>query len=148
MAIAEFFGEESSLYGLITTLAESLLPLMMLVTNIIALPLLVDLVAALRIKETKSEVQRITLRLNLFYMSLNIVFLPLTGLVDYTKFFELLATSTSFYTTIESLSKQMGTMLAFFVSYIIQVSFLTNMIQLLDLPHFVVKSILNCFKKC
>ena len=60
-------------------LMDSLTPLLIALVNIAIVPVLVDIVAALAYKETKSSFVKISLHLNLFYMALNIVFLPLTG---------------------------------------------------------------------
>lgn len=47
----------------------------------------------------------------------------------------------------ESVAKDMGNMGSFFVRYLMQVAFILNMIYLLDIPHFIVKSVRMCLHK-
>ncbi len=41
----------------------------------------------------------------------------------------------------------MGLMGAFFLKYLLQITLVSNAIQLLDLPHFIVKSLKKCCHK-
>ena len=71
-------------------------------------------------------------------MAINMVFLPLTGLISIEELIHYLASFD--INIIDAISKNIGAMAAFFVSYVMQVTFLSNCIQLLDLPHFLVKT--------
>ena len=78
------------------------------------------------------------LQLNLIFMAINMVFLPLTGLVSIE---ELIKYFASFdFKIIDVISQNIGAMAAFFVSYVMQVTYISNCIQLIDLPHFIVKT--------
>ena len=76
-------------------------------------------------------------------MALNMIFLPLTGLVTIDEFINLMVTSDLEFVNV--ISKNMGSMAAFYVTYLLQVTFLSNCIQLLDLPHFMYKSFVSNF---
>ena len=97
-------------------LIDMMTPLLMALVNIVVVPLLVDIVTAFSYKETKSAAVNISLVLNLIYMALNIVFLPLTGIVDYAEFFRELIFVDDF-NFVDELTKQMGSTLAFFATY-------------------------------
>jgi len=72
--------------------------------------------------------------MNLCFMGLNMIFLPLTGLISLQDFLDYFITKE--YTLLEDISSHMGQMAAFFASYLIATTFLFNCIQLLDIPHF------------
>lgn len=71
-------------------------------------------------------------------MAINMVFLPLTGLISIEELIKYLASFD--LNIIDAISKNIGAMAAFFVSYVMQVTFISNCIQLLDLPHYIVKT--------
>lgn len=50
--------------------------------NAVIIPVLVDVVANFAYKETKSEEQSHIFVMNLIFMSINMIFLPLTGLIS------------------------------------------------------------------
>jgi len=69
-------------------ITEYLTPLMLAVFNFLIIPLLIDLVAFLEDHWTKSEKQLSIMKKNLFFMTLNTILLPLTGLITIRKFLE------------------------------------------------------------
>jgi hypothetical protein len=66
-------------------------PLSLALCNAVIIPLLVDLTAMLSYRETKSAEQRTIFQLNLFFMTMNMIFLPLTGLVSIKDFLSTIA---------------------------------------------------------
>lgn len=67
-------------------LPEYLAPLILVLFNSVIIPLLVDLVAWLQDHETHSGKQVTIFILNFVFMSLNIIFIPLTNYVTITEF--------------------------------------------------------------
>lgn len=122
---------------------RQLSPLMLAIVNSAIIPSLVDRSARFSFYETKSQRERNNSIKNMFFMALNMIFLPLTGLVTIDEFIELFVKNESNF--IDIISKNMGSMAAFFLTYLLQVTFLSNMIQLLDLPHFMYKTIVGGF---
>lgn len=59
---------------------------MIALVNVLIIPVFVDLAAKIQYKETKSDMQKTILILNFIYMALNMIFLPLTGLVSLDEF--------------------------------------------------------------
>jgi uncharacterized membrane protein (DUF485 family) len=99
---------------------------MIALCNVIIIPFLVDIIAASQFKETKSQMQSKILRLNLIFMSLNMIFLPLTGLVQIEEFLNIFVNID--ISVIDTISKNIGEMAAFFTSYVMQVTFISNCI--------------------
>jgi hypothetical protein len=99
-------------------------PLSLALCNAVIIPLLVDLTAMLSYRETKSAEQRTIFQLNLFFMTMNMIFLPLTGLVSIKDFLSTIADK-SF---LDQISKNMGQMAAFFATYLMQTTFIFNCI--------------------
>lgn len=100
------------------------------------IPVLVDVVANFAYKETKSEEQSHIFVMNLIFMSINMIFLPLTGLISIDDLLKLILQSELDF--VRQVSSHMGQMAAFFATYIMQTTFVSNCIQLLDLPHLII----------
>ena len=116
------------------------LPLIILVlVNVVIIPFFVDVAAALMDNETKSSMQTKIMYMNLILMHVNMIILPLTGLVTYEQLIYQYKRSPTFeFVTI--ISANLGTMAAFITTYLVQLVFITNCIQMLDVPHFIIKS--------
>mmetsp|Transcript_17150 Transcript_17150/g.16369 ORF Transcript_17150/g.16369 Transcript_17150/m.16369 type:complete len:126 (+) Transcript_17150:1390-1767(+) len=113
----------------------------MVLFNFVLIPLLVDLVAALDTHETKSGKQLSILRINFVFMILNNIFLPMTGLITIKEFLDLTLNSIEAKKLFQEIAKNIGLMGAFFLKYLMQITFISNGVQLLDLPHFLVKTL-------
>lgn len=70
---------------------RQLSPLLLAIVNSGVIPVCCDTAATLALKETKSDKQIKSLILNLLFMGLNMIFLPLTGLVSLNEFVTLFA---------------------------------------------------------
>ena len=66
-----------------SVLAENASPLIIALVNIGIIPCFVDVIAFILNNETKSNMQYEILKMNLTFMTLNMIFLPLSGLVSY-----------------------------------------------------------------
>jgi len=64
-------------------IAQIIPTLILLLVNVVIIPFLVDLAAGLMDNETKSEMQKKIMYMNLILMHLNMLILPLTGLITY-----------------------------------------------------------------
>ena len=80
----------------------------------------------------------------MLYMVLNMIFLPLTGLVTLDEFIILFFSNDLDF--IEVISRNMGSMAAFFGTYLLQVTFISNCIMLLDIPHFLYRTLKGTLK--
>ena len=69
-------------------LHEYLAPLILILFNSVIIPKLIDAVAYLQDHETHSEEQLTIFILNFVFMSINIIFIPLTNFVTMTEFFD------------------------------------------------------------
>ena len=123
-------------------LAENSSPLVIALVNIGIVPCFVDLVAYMVNNETKSGVQYDILWMNLVFMMLNMILLPLTGLVSYEELLVFIREENfEFDAVINAVARNMGNMASFFSVYLMQVTFLSNLIQLYDVPHLMYKSL-------
>jgi len=131
---------EDSLYAQVAEMLSAFWsPILIALVNVLILPMLVDLVALIRKKETKSGMQEIILKMNFFYMGLNMVLLPLTGLITIKEFMNLILEEE--FNLISHIAGNLGNMASFFATYLMQVTFISNCIQMFDLPHFIVKNL-------
>ena len=120
-------------------MTATLVPLLILVlVNIVIVPFFVDVAAALMDNETKSSMQKKILYMNLILMHINMLILPLAGLITYEQIIQFIKEN-SFENLLEFISGNVGGMAAFITSYLVQVVFITNCIQMLDVPHFLWK---------
>ena len=123
-------------------LAENSSPLVIALVNIGIIPCFVDLVGYAVHNETKSNMQYEILWMNLVFMCLNMILLPLTGLVSYEEIL-VFARDENFDArkVLNAVSENMGNMASFFTLYLMQVTFLSNLIQMYDIPHLCYKSL-------
>jgi len=88
---------------------------------------------------------------NFVFMVLNTIFLPLTGFLSIREFlsylYDNLEGSNDISDVVNSVTFKLGIMGTFFLRFLCQVTFVSNGIQLLDIPHFFVKSIRKCCHK-
>ena len=63
-------------------------PLILIICNSLIIPLLVDLVAYLEDHETNSGKQITTMILNFVFMSINVIFIPLTNYITMREFLD------------------------------------------------------------
>jgi hypothetical protein len=122
-------------------LPEYLAPLILVLFNSVIIPLLVDLVAYLQDHETHSGMQATILVLNFVFMSLNVIFIPLTNYITLRQFLTFVYQAVQSNNLFESLSKDMGSMGSFFIRYMMQVALILNVVYLFDTPHFFVKTV-------
>jgi hypothetical protein len=80
-------------------------------------------------------------------MSINTIFIPLTSYYTIREFLDFVFDSIKKNIIFEALSKDMGVMGSFFVRYMMQVTFIVNMVYLFDIPHFLVKTFRKIFRK-
>ena len=67
--------------------------------------------------------------MNLFYMTLNMIILPLTGLISFEEILLLAKNDKiTIINLLEVVSSNVGNMASFFVTYIMQVTFISNCI--------------------
>lgn len=124
--------EESTIMRLVSQFA----PLLVLVlVNVVIIPFFVDLAAMLMDNETKSSMQKKIMYMNMILMHINMLILPLAGLITYEQIIEFIKTN-SFENALQFISSNVGTMASFITTYLVQVIFITNCIQMLDVPHF------------
>jgi len=115
------------------------LPLLILVmVNVVIIPFFVDVAAALMDNETKSNLQKKVMYMNLILMHINMLILPLAGLITYEQIIQFIKEN-SFDGLLKNISRNIGNMAAFITTYLVQVIFITNCIQMLDVPHFLWK---------
>jgi len=136
--VREKLQEMGSVFSI---LAENSSPLVIALVNIAILPCFVDLVGYVVHNETKSNLQYEILWMNLVFMCLNMIILPLTGLVSYEEIL-VFARDENFDLTkvLDAIAQNMGNMASFFTIYLMQCTFLSNLIQLYDIPHLCYKS--------
>jgi len=108
------------------------------IVNVVIIPFFVDVAAALMDNETKSSMQKKIMYMNLILMHINMIILPLAGLITYEEIISYVKTSQKDKLVIE-ISENVGNMAAFIATYLMQVAFITNFIQMLDVPHFLWK---------
>lgn len=113
--------------------------LILLLVNVVIIPFFVDMAAMLMDNETKSSMQKKIMYMNLILMHLNMLILPLAGLITYEQIIEFIKQE-SFDNMLGSIAGNVGRMAAFITTYLVQVIFLTNCIQMLDVPHFLWKN--------
>ena len=130
---------------LTTALKNAASPLSLALCNSFIIPCLVDLVARCQFNETKSALQKKIFTMNLFFMGLNMIILPLTGLISIQDFIDYGLTNE--FRVINELAVRIGQMAAFFTTYMMQVTFLFNCIQVLDLGHLFISLIWSRFLK-
>ena len=82
--------------------------------------------------------------MNLVFMMLNMILLPMSGLVSYEQIVTFIQDE-NFKTDqiLIAMSENMGNMVSFFVVYLMQVTFFSNMIQLYDIPHLLFKNMMR-----
>jgi hypothetical protein len=85
--------------------------------------------------ETKSEFNVKNFNMNLIFMSLNMIALPLTGLVEIS---ELMNYFVKTALNPVDLSEKISETAAFFTNYVMQVSLLSNGMFLIDIVHLLV----------
>lgn len=131
-------------------LAEMLTPLIMLLFNFVLIPILIDIAAAFTDHQTKSGKQLFIMHMNMFFMVMNTILLPLTGLLTIREFFEKMfgGQDGNDSLKLDELPLRMQNTASFFLRYIANAAFITNSVQMLDLPHTIVKTFLYIKAKC
>lgn len=103
------------------------LPLLILVlVNIVLIPFFVDVAVALMDNETKSSMQKKIMYMNLILMHINMLILPLAGLITYEQIIQFIKNSE--INLLKYISGNLGAMAAFITAYLVQVVFITNCI--------------------
>ena len=116
--------------------------MILVLVNIVIIPFFVDVAAALMDNETKSSMQKKIMYMNLILMHINMLILPLAGLITYEQIIQFIKEN-AVGELFVNLSNNIGDMAAFMLTYLVQVIFITNCIQMLDVPHFIVKGFLT-----
>ena len=124
---------------LLALVAEWTSPLIIALVNVVIIPFIIDLSAMLLSYETLSKTQNEIMITQAFFMVLNMVILPLTGLISFEELWVLIQATPSPSDILELIVGNTGNMASFFVTYLLQVTFLSNVVQMLDLPHFLWK---------
>ena len=108
--------------------------------NVILIPFFIDVMVALEDHPTKSSRQITILNRNFFFMLLNSLLLPLTGLASIKAFWKALENE-EVVNWPSYFAANLMTTYAYFFTYFIQLTFLSVGFWLLDLPHQTVKFI-------
>ena len=98
-----------------------------MIVNVVIVPFFVDVAAAMMDNETKSAEQTKIMYMNLLLMHINMLILPLTGLITYEQIISFIKEN-SFEQLLTFMSGNVGAMAAFMTSYLLQVVFITNCI--------------------
>lgn len=114
---------------------NSLTPLILVLFNFIFIPTLVDWTSYYEEIENKSLRHRNNLFKQFFFMMINTVFIPITQTATISSFL-FYFTHKNLDTIQLELSQNFLQTSEFFLKYIIQCTFMTNIIQILDLPHY------------
>lgn len=114
-----------------------------MIVSIILIPFFIDIMVQMEDFRTKSERQVTILNRNFLFMMLNLFFLNLTGLTT-IKSFLLKIEQENLESWPEFLASNLLTNYSFFVSYVIQLMFLSVGFWLLDLPHQIAKAFSRC----
>ena len=77
--------------------------------------------------------------MNLILMHMNMLILPLARLITYEQIIQLIREK-SFSQLLIYITGNVGEMTSFITLYLVQTIFITNCIQMLDVPHFCWKS--------
>jgi hypothetical protein len=102
--------------------------------NVILIPFFIDVMVALEDHPTKSSRQITILNRNFFFMLLNSLLLPLTGLASIKAFWKALENE-EVVNWPSYFAANLMTTYAYFFTYFIQLTFLSVGFWLLDLPH-------------
>jgi Calcium-dependent channel, 7TM region, putative phosphate len=126
--------------------ASALTPLVLFAFNYVFIPTLVDFISYYEEYETKSMRHKNNLYKQWFFMLINMIFLPMLNITTIQNFFSYLTTQ-----ELETFQVQLATRSLitseFYLKYLIQMTFLTNIIQILDIPHYIYMSVKRCFSK-
>lgn len=137
--------EQPFVKQLSTVFKNAASPMSLALCNSLIIPCLVDLVARLQYNETKSQLQLKIFVMNLCFMGLNMIFLPLTGMISIQDFIDYSVMNE--FRVLNELGGRIGQMAAFFTIYVMQTTFLFNCVQVLDLSHLFISLIWNRFLK-
>lgn len=113
---------------------------MTMTMNVILIPFFIDIMVMIEDHITKSSRQIAILNRNFFFMLLNALLLPLTGLTTIKAFIETIVEKQPINTWPYYFSKNLLTTYNYFITYFIQLTFLSVGFWLLDLPHWCVKT--------
>lgn len=111
---------------------------MTMTMNVILIPFFIDIVVMMEDHKTKSSRQVAILNRNFFFMLLNSLLLPLTGLTTIKSFIQALEEQ-DVMNWPSYFAKNLLTTYNYFITYFIQLTFLSVGFWLLDLPHQIVK---------
>ena len=124
---------------------QSIQPFIIFMFNYIFIPTLVDYISYFEEIENKSVRHQNNLFKQFFFIMINSVFIPITQSKNIETFFKYF-----FNEKYQSFSMQLSENFLrsseFFLRYIIQLTFLTNIMQILDIPHYLymgLKKMLN-----
>eukprot|EP00347_Sterkiella_histriomuscorum_P005148 403357711 len=129
-----------------TLIVYSLTPLILFVFNQVFIPTLVDMTSYYEEIESKSQRHRSNLFKQLVFILINTVFIPITQTTTIEGFLVHVAKEDLTDFQLE-LSRKFLRTSEFFLRYIIQCTFITNIFQLLDAPHQIYLSCRRLFKQ-
>lgn len=109
-------GNESS--KTVRGLREYLPLLILVLVNIVIIPFFVDVAAALMDNETKSSMQKKIMYMNLILMHINMLILPLAGLITYEQIIQFIKEN-AVGELFVNLSNNIGDMAAFMLTYLV-----------------------------
>ena len=125
------------------TINEYLTSLSAMIVSIILIPFLLDMMVLMEDWRTKSLRQIALLNRNFIFMIINMLFLNLTGLTT-IKAFLWEVEKQELQTWPQFMAQKLLSNYSFFISYFIQLMFLSVGFWLLDIPHIIVRSIAKC----
>lgn len=117
-----------------------------MIVSLILIPFFIDMMITMEDFRTKSERQVAILNRNFLFMIINLFFLNLTGLTTIKSFLYEIEKQ-SLQTWPQFLATNLLTNYNFFVSYFIQLMFLSVGFWLLDVPHQIAKGVKYCIHK-
>ena len=128
------------------TINEYVTSLTAMIVSIIMIPALLDLMVLMEDWKTKSQRQVALLNRNYVFMIINMLFLNLTGLMT-IKSLLWEVEKQDLQTWPQFMAQKALSNYSFFISYFIQLMFLSVGFWLLDIPHIIVRSIKECYHK-
>ena len=125
------------------TINEYLTSLSAMIVSIILIPFLLDMMVLMEDWRTKSLRQIALLNRNFIFMIINMLFLNLTGLTT-IKAFLWEVEKQDLQTWPQFMAQKLLSNYSFFISYFIQLMFLSVGFWLLDIPHMIVRAVAKC----
>ncbi|CDW80277.1 integral membrane protein [Stylonychia lemnae] len=145
--IKEYYSSDADQSSFISALIlNSITPFILMMFNYIFIPTLVGWTSYFEEIENISTRHRNNLFKQFLFMMINTVFIPITQTTTILSFLYYLRDRDIDDLQIELSEKFLKTS-EFFLKYIIQCTFMTNIVQILDIPHFIYMKLKRLFMK-